>query len=66
MTPEHWAASRQYRYEADFSDSELEEDEVIQDFRTTASDGKTCDTKHYSLSATIAVWYKVNSERAAE
>lgn len=47
-----------------FSDSELEENAVIRNFRITANDGKTYNTKHYNLSATIAVGYKVNSERA--
>ncbi len=49
-----------------FADSELEEGAVIQNFRITASDGKTYDTKHYNLSAIIAVGYKVNSERAVQ
>lgn len=47
-----------------FNDSELLEDSVIRNFRITASDGKTYNTKHYNLSAIIAVGYKVNSERA--
>jgi hypothetical protein len=49
-----------------FSDSELDESSVIRNFRITASDGKSYDTKHYSLSAIIAVGYKVNSERAVQ
>lgn len=49
-----------------FSDSELEEDSVIRDFRITAKDGKNYSTKHYNLSAIIAVGYKVNSERAVQ
>lgn len=55
-----------YHLKAIFSDSELQEKAVIQDFRITASDGKSYDTKHYNLSATIAVGYKVNSERAVQ
>ncbi len=55
-----------YHLKTIFADSELQEDAVIQDFRITASDGKTYDTKHYNLSATIAVGYKVNSERAVQ
>ena len=47
-------------------DSELEEDSVIRNFQITAADGKTYDTKHYNLSAIIAVGYKVNSERAVQ
>ncbi len=49
-----------------FADSELEETSVIRNFRITASDGKTYDTKHYNLSAIVAVGYKVNSERAVQ
>lgn len=47
-----------------FKDNELQEDSVIRKFRITASDGKNYNTQHYSLSAVIAVGYKVNSERA--
>ena len=49
-----------------FSDSELQEDSVIRKFRITAADGKNYNTKHYNLSAIIAVGYKVNSERAVQ
>ena len=49
-----------------FADNELSEDSVIRKFRITAADGKSYDTGHYSLSATIAVGYKVNSERAVQ
>lgn len=49
-----------------FADSELQEDSVIRKFRITASDGKNYNTKHYNLSAIIAVGYKVNSERAVQ
>ena len=49
-----------------FRDNELQEDSVIRYFRITASDGKSYNTKHYNLSAIIAVGYKVNSERAVQ
>ena len=49
-----------------FSDQELEQEAVIRNFRITASDGKNYNTQHYNLSATIAVGYKVNSERAVQ
>lgn len=49
-----------------FSDKELEENSVIQNFRITAQDGKNYNTKHYNLSAIIAVGYKVNSEKAVQ
>ena len=55
-----------YHLKKVFSDSELEEDSVIRNFRITASDGKNYNTKHYNLSAIIAVGYKVNSERAVQ
>lgn len=49
-----------------FRDDELEEASVIRNFRITASDGKNYNTKHYNLSAIIAVGYKVNSEKAVQ
>ena len=49
-----------------FSDSELEENSVIRNFRITAVDNKNYNTKHYNLSAIIAIGYKVNSERAVQ
>ena len=55
-----------YHLKKIFSDSELEEDSVIRNFRITAKDGKNYNTKHYNLSAIIAVGYKVNSERAVQ
>ncbi len=55
-----------YHLKKVFADSELEEDSVIRDFRITAADGKNYNTKHYNLSAIIAVGYKVNSERAVQ
>jgi len=55
-----------YHLKKIFSDSELQEDSVIRNFRVTAADGKTYDTKHYNLKAIIAVGYKVNSERAVQ
>lgn len=55
-----------YHLKKVFSDSELQEDSVIRNFRITARDGKNYNTKHYSLAAVIAVGYKVNSERAVQ
>jgi len=55
-----------YHLKKIFSDSELEENSVVRNFRITAADGKNYDTKHYNLSAIIAVGYKVNSERAVQ
>jgi hypothetical protein len=55
-----------YHLKKIFSDSELEEDAVTRNFRITAQDGKSYNTKHYNLSVIIAVGYKVNSERAVQ
>lgn len=55
-----------YHLKKVFADSELQEISVIRDYRITASDNKMYNTKHYNLSAIIAVGYKVNSERAVQ
>jgi hypothetical protein len=55
-----------YHLKKVFTDSELEENSVIRNFRITAGDDKSYHTKHYNLSAVIAVGYKVNSERAIQ
>ena len=55
-----------YHLKKVFADSELEKEAVIRNFRITAADGKNYNTKHYNLSAIIAVGYKVNSERAVQ
>ncbi len=50
-----------------YSDSELEEDATIRNFRIVQTEGSrqvTRDTKHYNLQMIIAVGFKVNSERA--
>ena len=52
-----------------YSDSELEEDATIRNFRIVQTEGLrqvTRDTKHYSLQMIIAVGFKVNSERAVQ
>jgi len=55
-----------YHLKKIFTDSELEENSVVRNFRITALDGKNYNTNHYNLSAIIAVGYKVNSERAVQ
>ncbi len=55
-----------YHLKKVFTDSELQEEAVIRNFRITASDGKNYDTRHYNLAAIISVGYKVNSERAVQ
>lgn len=47
-----------------FESKEITEDSVIRNFRITANDGKSYDTKHYNLDAIIAIGYRINSERA--
>ncbi|MDQ6953818.1 MAG: virulence RhuM family protein [Mariprofundaceae bacterium] len=55
-----------YHLKKMFADSELQEHSVIRKFRITAADEKKYHTKHYNLTAVIAVGYKVNSERAVQ
>lgn len=55
-----------YHVKKIFSDSELQENSVIRNFRITAADGKSYNTNHYSLEMIIAVGFKVNSERAVQ
>lgn len=40
-----------YHLKKIFDDNELDENAVIRNFRITASDGKTYETKHYNLKA---------------
>ena len=55
-----------YHLKKIFEDRELTEDSVTRNFRVTAADAKTYDTRHFNLSAVIAVGYKVNSDRAVQ
>ena len=52
-----------------YSDSELEEDSTIRNFRIVQTEGSrqvTRNIKHYNLQMIIAVGFKVNSERAVQ
>ena len=52
-----------------YSDSELEEESTIRNFRIVQTEGTrqvTRDTKHYNLQMIIAVGFKINSERAVQ
>jgi hypothetical protein len=49
-----------------FESVELKEEAVCAKFAHTAEDGKTYNTKFYSLDAIIAVGYRVNSIRATQ
>jgi hypothetical protein len=55
-----------YHVKKIFADSELDPGSVIRKFRITAADGKNYDAMHYGLQMTIAVGFKVNSERAVQ
>ncbi len=49
-----------------FHDNELAEVSVVKQYLTTAADGKSYQTKHYSLQAIIAVGFKIENERAVQ
>ena len=49
-----------------FECGELDQDSVCAKFAQTADDGKTYQYKFYSLSAIIAVGYRINSDRATQ
>ena len=49
-----------------FSDNELAQDSVVKHYLITAADGKSYNTKHYSLHAIIAVGFKIENERAVQ
>ena len=49
-----------------FNEDELDAAAVIRNFRITAADGKSYDTKHYNLDVIISVGYRVHSKRGTE
>lgn len=49
-----------------FTNDELDKNSVIRNFRITASDGKSYNTKHYNLDAVISVGYRINSKKATQ
>ena len=49
-----------------FKERELEENSVVKEILTTASDGKSYSTKFYNLDAIISVGYRVSSSRATQ
>lgn len=49
-----------------FESEELDEKTVCREFRHTANDGKTYNTKYYNLDAIISVGYRVNSKKATQ
>ena len=42
-----------------FEEEELEEDSVVRNFRTTAADGKSYQTKYYNLDMIISLGYRI-------
>jgi len=49
-----------------FDDRELEQDSVVRNFRTTATDGKDYNTNYYNLDVIISVGYRVKSLRGTQ
>ncbi len=49
-----------------FKEGELIKNSVCRDFRLTADDGKTYETKHYSLDVIISVGYRVKSQTGTQ
>lgn len=49
-----------------FEDGELDEDSVVRNFRTTAADRKSYNTKHYNLDMIISLGYRVRSVIATQ
>lgn len=47
-----------------FSEGELDESSVVREFRTTAADGKSYNTKHYNLDMILSLGYRVRSRIA--
>ncbi|MFD2541359.1 virulence RhuM family protein [Lacinutrix gracilariae] len=49
-----------------FKEGELQEDQVVRKFRTTANDGKDYETTFYNLDVIISVGYRVKSHRGTQ
>ena len=49
-----------------FKEGELEENSVVRNFRTTASDGKSYATNYYNLDVIISVGYRVKSQQGTQ
>ena len=49
-----------------FTEGELEENSVVRNFRTTASDGKNYGTNFYNLDVIISVGYRVKSPQGTQ
>ena len=49
-----------------FADGELNQNQVVREFRTTAKDGKNYTARYYNLRVATAIGYSVNSTRTIE
>ena len=49
-----------------FLEGELKENSVVRNFRTTAKDGKSYNTKYYNLDVIISVGYRVKSRQGTQ
>ena len=49
-----------------FKEGELDEIAVVRNFRTTASDGKSYNTKYYNLDVIISVGYRIKSKQGTQ
>lgn len=49
-----------------FAEGELEENQVVRKFRTTADDGKNYETTYYSLDVIISVGYRIKSQKGTQ
>ena len=55
-----------YHIRSIFNEGELDEDSVVQYFRTTAADGKSYNVAYYNLDVIISVGYRVRSHRGTQ
>jgi hypothetical protein len=49
-----------------FKEGELNENSVVRNFRTTATDGKSYNTNYYNLDVVISVGYRVKSHQGTQ
>jgi hypothetical protein len=49
-----------------FTEGELSENSVTEEYSVTASDGKKYNVKHYNLDAIISVGYRINTLRGTQ
>jgi hypothetical protein len=55
-----------YHIRSIFKEGELDENSVVQYFRTTAADGKSYNVAYYNLDVIISVGYRVKSHRGTQ